>query len=54
MPLKYRRFKSILEDTSTALRDLETDAQADLRLCSSHMTKDIFSHGPAHIHVIIV
>ena len=24
-----------------------TDAQADLRLCCSYMTKDTFSHGPA-------
>ena len=25
------------------------DAQADLRLCWSHMTKDTFSHGPAQL-----
>ena len=25
------------------------DAQADLRLCCSHMASDTFSHGPAHI-----
>ena len=25
------------------------DAQADLHLCCSHMTKDTSSHGPAHV-----